>query len=203
MSKKILGTILAALVIAAAFTASPFHAAWSIREAIKSGNAEYLEAKVEWPRVRETLRQSLAEFADPAAAATPQPELASAAPRKGLWARVKSYASRKAVDSVVDSYANPEGLPQLFTYGTTVRDIVKGAPPEKTLANLPDRMREFWSRIKRAEFKSLTAFELEMQDKNTPDRRYTGLLELHGLTWKLTELRVHKAPAPDAVTADG
>lgn len=202
MSKKIPGAILALVLVATAFVASPFHAAWSIREAIQSGNAEYLAVKIEWPRVRETLRQSLNEFADPGAAA-PQAELASATPRKGLWARVKSYASRKAVDSVVDNYANPEGLPQLFTYGTTVRDIVKGAPPEKTLANLPDRMREFWSRIKRAEFKSLTAFELEMQDKHTPDRRYSGLLELHGLTWKLTELRVLRPPAPDAVTADG
>ena len=40
-----------------------------------------------------------------------------------------------------------------------------------------------------------------MEDKHTPDRRYTGLLELHGLGWKLTEL--HRAPVPDVVTADG
>lgn len=203
MSKKILGVLLAVLLLAAAYVASPFHAAWSIREAIKCGDADYLAVKIEWPRVRETLRQSLSEFADPAATADPAPELASTAPRKGLWARVKSYASRKAVDSIVDNYANPEDLPQLFTYGTTVKTLVNGPPEEKTLANLPVRVREFWSRVKRAEFKALTAFELEMQDKNTPDRHYTGLLELHGLTWKLTELRVHKAPAPDAVMADG
>lgn len=201
MSKKFLGTILAVLILAAIYIASPFHAAWSIREAIKAGDAEYLAVKIEWPRVRETLRQSLTEFADPSPA--PSPELASIAPRRGLWARVKSYGSRKAVENAVDSYANPEGLPQLFSYGTSYRTFVNGAPEEKTLANFPGRVREFWSRVKRAEFKSLTAFELEMQDKNTPERRYTGLLELHGLTWKLTELRVHRAPAPDAVMDDG
>jgi hypothetical protein len=199
--KKTFATALALVVLAVAFIASPLLAAWTIREAMKAGDATYLEAKIEWPRVRETLRQTLTEFADPAA--IPSPTLASAAPKRGLWARVKSYASRKAVDSLVDNYANAEGLPQLFSYGVTVRDYVQGPPPEKTLANLPDRVREFWSRIHRAEFKSLTVFELEMEDKHTPDRRYTGLLELHGLGWKLTELRVHRAPVPDVVTADG
>jgi len=62
MSKKIPGTILALLLVATAFVASPFHAAWSIREAIQSGNAEYLAVKIEWPRVRETLRQSLMQL---------------------------------------------------------------------------------------------------------------------------------------------
>lgn len=195
---KVAGAVLAVLVVAAAYVASPFHAAWTLREAMKSGDTETLEGRIEWPRVRETLRQSLTEFADPA----PAPQLASAVPKKGIWARFKSYASRKAVDGLVDSYANAEGLPQLFSYGTTYRNTVHGPPPQKTLANLPQRMREFWSRIHRAEFKSLTAFELEMEDKHTPDRRYTGLLELHGFSWRLTGLHVHRAATPAAVIAD-
>lgn len=196
---KLAGAVGALLLLAAAFVASPFHAAWTIREAMKSGDTQTLNERVEWARVRETLRQSLTEFADP----MPETQLAGAAPRKGLWARVKSYAARKTVDSLVNSYGNAEGLPQLFSYGTTYRDIVKGPPPEKTLANLPERMREFWSRVRRAEFKSPAAFELEMHDKHTPDRLYTGLLELDGLSWKLTELRVRKAPATDVALADG
>lgn len=191
----VLFALLVAVGTAAAFVASPFHAAWSLREAMKSGDSAYLERKIHWPGVRETLRTSLREMADPEAPI--EPALASNAPRKGLWARVKSYAARKAVDSVVDTYANPEDLPELFTYGQTYRNVVHGPPEEKTLANLPYRMREFWSRIRRAEFKTLTAFELEMVDKHTPDRTYTGLLELQGLSgWTLTELRVHRAPTP-------
>ncbi len=202
MRKVLIIGLPALVLLAAGFVASPFHAAWSLREAMKSGNATYLETRIEWPRVRETLRQSLGEFADPEAA-TPVLANATPSPRKGIWARFKSYASRKAVDSLVDSYANAEGLPQLFSYGITYRDAVHGAPPEKTLANLPERVREFWSRVHRAEFKSLTVFELEMADKHTPDRRYTGLLELHGLSWKLTELRVHRPPPSEVALADG
>lgn len=184
--------LLVAPVVAAAFVASPFHAAWSLREAMKAGDSAYLEHRIHWPGVRETLRTSLREMADPAP--RPEPALASNAPRKGLWARFKSYAARKAVDSIVDNYANPEDLPELFTYGQRYRNVVHGPPEEKTLANLPQRVREFWSRIRRAEFKTLTAFELELHDKHTPDRTYTGLLELQGLSgWKLTELRVRRA----------
>jgi hypothetical protein len=189
-----------AAVLAVAYIASPFHAAWSLREAMKGGNAQYLADNIQWPTVRETLRASLHEMADPAGSTAPT--LASTAPRKGLWTRFKSYATRRAVDGVVDSYANPDDLPQLFTYGQTYRHVVHGPPEEKTLANLPHRVREFWSRVRRAEFKSWSVFELEMQDKHTPDRTYTGLLELQGLGWKLTELRVHKARAPEDVTAD-
>jgi hypothetical protein len=187
----VVSAILAPLLLAAAYVASPFHAAYALREAMKAGDAGYLEANIQWPTVRESLRASLHAMADPAA---PAPTLASTAPpRKSLWARFKSYAARKTVDSLVDTYANPEDLPQLFTYGTTYRNVVHGPPEEKSLANLPARVREFWSRIRRAEFKQLTAFELEMRDRHTPDRTYTGLLELQGLRWKLTELRVHRA----------
>lgn len=199
--RKLLGVACAALLLAGIYVASPFHAAWTLREAMKAGDAGVLEHRIVWPTMRESLRASLQEFADPQQTTTPT--LASSSPaRKGVWARLKSYAARKAVDNLVDSYANSEDLPKLFSYGVTYRNVVHGAPEPKTLANLSDRIREFWSRVLRAEFKTATVFELEMQDKHTPDRIYTGLLELHGLTWKLTELRVHRAPAPAAIIAD-
>lgn len=199
--KGLSGAIVALISLGAAYVASPFHAAWSLREAMKSGDQAYLANNIQWPTVRQTLRSSLHEMADPAASS---PTLASstAQPRRGLWSRIKSYATRKTVDGLVDSYANPQDLPQLFSYGQTYRSVVHGAPEPKTLANLPTRVREFWSRIRRAEFRSLTAFELEMADRHTPDRHYSGLLELQGLSWRLTELRVHKTSAPAAVIAD-
>lgn len=188
------------LFLSTFYVASPFHAAWTLREAMKEGDAETLEHRIVWPRMRESLRTSLREFADPQ---QPEPTLASTAPpRKGIWARFKSYAARKTVDNLVDSYANPEDLPELFSYGTTYRKVVHGAPEPKTLANLPTRVREFWSRVRRAEFKSATVFELEMHDKHTPDRVYTGLFELHGMTWKLAELHVRRAAPAAPVTAD-
>lgn len=197
MRKYIAGLVVTTL-LAGAYIASPLHAAWTIREAIRDGNSAILQQRIVWPTVRETLRTSLTEIADPA----PEPALASSATRKGLWARFKSYASRRAVENLVDSYATAEGLPQLFSYGVTYRNVVHGASEPKTLANLPARMMEFWSRMKRAEFRSLTAFEVEVQDKHTPSRHYTGLLELHGASWMLTQLRVHTQATGNAELTD-
>lgn len=186
--RKVLGGVAVTLVLAAAYVLSPLHAAWTIREAIITGDSATLAARIDWPRVRETLRQSMTAMADP----QPVTTLASTAPTppRGLWSRFKRYASRRAVDRVVDTYVTPQRLPQLFTYGTTYRNVT-ASEPEHTLDNLPARVREFWSRVRRAEFKTLTAFELEMQDRNDPTRHFTGLIELQRLSWKLTELRVH------------
>jgi hypothetical protein len=197
MKKTLLAT-LAVILLAAAYIASPFVTAWTIREAIRTGNSEYLAAKLEWPTVRETLRASLTEYAiGPATAAT---QNANAA-KPGLWQQIKNGLSRRAVDNIVESYVTPEGLPQLFGMRQFYRENVSGEAA--ALAALPwhERVRSFWSRIKRAEFHSLTEFEIEMADRNNPSRHYIGLLKLRGLQWKLTELRlrtVHEAALPFA-----
>jgi hypothetical protein len=182
--KKPLLAALTIVLLAAAYIASPFVAAWTIREAIRTGDSDYLAAKLEWPTVRETLRASLTEYAIGPAA--PGAE----APKPGLWQRIKNGLSRRAVDNMVESYVTPEGLPQLFGVRQFYRENVSG--DAAAVAALPwhERVRGFWSRIKRAEFHSPTEFEIEMADRNDPTRHYVGLLRLRGAQWKLTELRL-------------
>lgn len=185
--KKLLIAALALLLPALAYVASPFVTAWSIREAMRTGDAAYLEAKIEWPTVRETLRASLTEYAiGPTAVATSGAEPA----KPGLWARIKNSLSRSAIDSMIRSYVTPEGLPQLFGARQFYRENISG--DAAAVAALPwhERLKGFWSRIKRAEFHSPTEFEIEMADRNDPTRHYIGLLQLRGLEWKLTELRL-------------
>jgi hypothetical protein len=185
--KKLLIAALALLLPALAYVASPFVTAWSIREAMRTGDAAYLEAKIEWPTVRETLRASLTEYAiGPTAVATSGTEPA----KPGLWARIKNTLSRSAIDSMIRSYVTPEGLPQLFGARQFYRENISG--DAAAVAALPwhERLKGFWSRIKRAEFHSPTEFEIEMADRNDPTRHYIGLLQLRGLEWKLTELRL-------------
>jgi hypothetical protein len=54
--------------------------AWSIREAIRSGDAAYLERKIEWDSVRGTLRTSLTDTA--LAAPTAEGAASNAPPAK-------------------------------------------------------------------------------------------------------------------------
>lgn len=167
---------------AGAYAAWPAWTAWSIRNAIRTNDTAYLERAVEWPSVKETLKPSLIDIALGPAEESPD--------NPGLWTRLKAYAGERSVESLVERLATPEGLPLLFAYGKAYRERVKGQFDDTADLPLPERMARAWARVKRARFTSLTRFEVEVADKFTPERHYDGVLELRGLTWKLTELRI-------------
>ena len=168
----------------AAYLVWPLWTAWAIREAIKSGDSAYLADKLQWDSVKATLKPSLAVLM------LNVPEADSDAPPPGLWQRFKASYGKGAVDRFVDSYVTPQGLPQLASYGKAYRERVKGQRDESHLLPLSERIVGAWARLKRAEFISLTRFELEMTDKFVPHRQYAGVLKVQGLGLKLTELRV-------------
>jgi hypothetical protein len=197
---RLLAKTLLGLILFAGYVAAPFWTAWSIREAMLSGDSQYLERAIDWDNVRETLRQSLIRTAldlpTPAEVSVAE-TMTAAAPsaRPGLWQRLKTYVGTAAVNRAVDRYANARDLPKLFEYRKVYRSYVSDTPePPKTFANLPERVAKFWSRVKRAEFIGVTQFALQIEDKHTPSRHYTGLLKLTDWRWKLVELHVH---APD------
>ncbi|MBY0559942.1 DUF2939 domain-containing protein [Hyphomicrobium sp.] len=173
------------LVAAAIYIGSPFATAWGIREAVRNGDSEYLASAIEWPTVRETLKPSIARIA----LNLPDPN-ADPAASNGLWTRFKAYWGQSAVDSVVETYVTPEGLPQLFTLRGKYRDLVGSDADEAKTMPILDRIQRAWARVKRAEFTSPTSFEIDMEDKYDPTRIYLGKLELRSVGWKLTELRV-------------
>lgn len=183
--KRLSLLLLIALPCLTAYAASPFLTAFMINEAIKAGDSQYLEHKIEWPAVRQSLRESLTPMT---VAVAEQGATASAKP--GLWARIKASMGRSAVNQFVDRYVTPEGLPKIFNYGTTYRQLRGDTDPPLTLATLPERVRKAWERTKRAEFLSPTLIEIEMQSKVTPNRHYVSRLELQSFEWRLVSLRV-------------
>jgi Protein of unknown function (DUF2939) len=174
-----------ALVIGTIYVGSPFVTAWGIREAVRNGNSDYLASAVEWGSVRETLKPTIAQIA----LNLPDPDQDPAA-SKGFWARFKAYWGQGAVNSLVEKYVTPEGLPQLFTLRKTYRSYVSNDEEDANTLALSDRIARAWARVRRAEFTSLTSFEIDMEDKLDPTRIYLGKLELRPTGWKLTELRV-------------
>lgn len=198
MRKAILTLLsLAALLTGAAgaYVAYPLYTAWAIREAVRNGDVAYLDRKIEWASVRETLRASMHQVAfdmpDPDAGPNLKP---------ALWKRIKAYVGGGAVNRFIDSYVTPEGLPKLFEYRKLYRQTISNEPDEKSLP-LMTRMSNFWKRLKRAEFRSLTEFEVELADKHEPTRHHVGLLELEGFEWRLTELRMKEVASDDASLA--
>ena len=182
--RRIVTLVAVAGVAAVAYIASPFVSAWTLRDAIRRGDAPAIEARVAWPSVRQTLKESLAREAK----LLPEAQAAGASVAPTLWQRVKGAFGATMLDRFIETYVTPEGLPKLFDYRRVYRENVASAPPEPTA--LSDRIKLFWARIHRAEFQSLTRVELEIADKQTPDRRYVSTMDLDGFGWKLTGLRV-------------
>lgn len=175
-----------AVLAGSAYVAMPFISAWNIREAIRHGDAAYLADKIVWPSFKESLKPSLARMAldmplDPGAMPATKPT---------LWQRFKQSWGRGLVDRAVEGYVTPEGLSQLFSLRKTYRNTVNAGADPDLGKPLLQRAKAFWSRVKRAEFTSPTRLELDVVDKNEPTRMFAGVLELRGIDWKLTELRI-------------
>ncbi|HXF55930.1 MAG TPA: DUF2939 domain-containing protein, partial [Hyphomicrobiaceae bacterium] len=173
------------IVPAALYVASPFWAAWNLREAIRTNDIALLERKVDWEGVRSSLKSSLAR----------QPELLSAAQAAGerisptLWQRIKWTLGATMLDRFIDSYVRPEALPRLYQYRTEWKQQAPGDPGQAQPSGR-ERFRQLYARIVRAEFQTLTRVEIEIVDRHVADLRYVSNLELIGLEWKLTSLRV-------------
>lgn len=168
----------------AAYIAAPFVTAWSIREAARNGDSAYLARAIDWPSVRETLKPTLSQIALDLPDPSQQPVT-----KPGLWQRFKAYWGQSAVNSAIDGYLTPEGLPQLFAMRKAYRDYT-GTVDETASLPVLERMKRFWSRVKRAEFTGFTTFEVDMADKHDPNRIYLAKLDLTGSGWMLKELRI-------------
>lgn len=192
---------------AAAYIALPFHTVWNIREATRTGDTAYLAAKIDWASLKQTLKPSIAQMAlglPPEGSGAASGDAGATGSTRTLWQRFKAYMGAGMVDRIVESYVTPEGLPKLFSYKKTynsVRDSVAGAEPESKDMTFGERFKRFWARVERAEFTSLTRFEIDVRDKLMPERRFDGVLELRGLEWKLTELRVRDSNDGKGVAA--
>lgn len=176
----------ALLLIVGGYIASPFVSMWSLRSAIQRGDTATIEQMVEWPSVRASLKTSLAEQAK----LLPMATSAGADVTPSIWQRVKGMFGASMLDRFIESYVTPEGLPKLFDYRQMWREQVSGEVAEQINLAPLDRLKRFWNRIKRAEFQSLTRVEIEMEDRRIADRRYVSVMQLQGLGWRLTELRV-------------
>jgi hypothetical protein len=167
------------------YAGSPFRAAWILRDAIREADHATLERKVEWDQLRASLKQSLAQQAHLLKQATE----AGAAVQPTFWQRAKLVMGASMLDRFIETYVTPEGLPTLYGYRKAWNEKVRGANDEST-SPLPERLRKFYARVKRAEFQSPTRLEIEVADRYIPDRRYVGTMELIGTEWKLVSIRV-------------
>jgi hypothetical protein len=192
--RKLKLVLAAALLAGSAYIGWPIYSALQIREAIKAGDTATLARKIEWDAVRASLKSSIS--AETLARLEADPD----APKPNLWQRVKAVVAPSMAGNVIDRYVTPENLPLLLGYRQSYRGYVRPAlgvkEPHTALAGTwldgtaLDHFVSFWRRVRSAVFFSPTRFQLEVEDKYQPERRYIGTLELRGLEWKLTGLTI-------------
>jgi len=173
------------------YLAAPFWTAYQIREAIKNADVATLEAKVDWPSVRQSLRQSLASNADllPASLETEKP---SGPIRTAILKRLRNTVGNTLLDHFVDRYITAEGLPRLYRMQNNLRRNARRntntAPNSEEQETSP-----LYERLKHVSFTSLSSIELGVASRTMEDRHIVLTLERFGLEWKLTRIII--APA--------
>lgn len=200
------GLALLAVASAAAYAASPLVTAWSIREAVRSGNSEYLRTAIDWPRIKDTLKVSMTRYALAETGVEPiansgdgdQPEmLTENSVKPSLWQRIKASYGRRVVDGMVESYVTPEGLPTLFKLRNGFNKTIGKAPLVPDDAGLMARIRGEWSRVRVARFDTPTRFAVEMDDKFDAGRRIAGVLAFEvsrtRIGWRLVSLEIKRS----------
>ncbi|MEM7746979.1 MAG: DUF2939 domain-containing protein [Pseudomonadota bacterium] len=179
------------------YVASPFYAAWTIRQAMKTNDVALLKEKVDWVNVRSSLRQSIATHAKLLPVAIAEGRKL----RPTMWQRIKAVFGASMLDRFMDQYITPNGLPKLYRLKNGYRTRVTGLPRDEATP-VALRVQGVVSRIHRAEFKSLSLVELEIEDRDQPDRRIVAEMRLRGFEWKLSRLTVISAPVQNNILDD-
>lgn len=183
IKKLVVGLAVAAVAaFAVAWAAAPVLAAQSLVRAAKAGDAERLEQLVDFPALRQSLKDELT--AELAAHMRRNPEVADS-DLGGLGMILAPMLLSGAVDATV----TPEVVAQMVTTAEapdpTVRD-----QPEPGDAGDGDDIHQSWG------YRDLNAFAVTLTDRDHPDQRLALILERRGLfTWKLAAVDIQNDAA--------
>lgn len=170
------------LFAGAALAASPLIAAYRLHEAILRGDTRTIEAAVDWPAVRYSLKSSVSQVM-----------IADAEQRRselGMFRRIGYKIGDAFAPYFVDRMIAKQMTPQGFI------DYVR-----RPTAATSRRVRVV-DLIERAAYAGLDRFEIDVRDRHDRSRRYRTVFTRKLLTWTLTEVRLLPARrAPTLLTA--
>ena len=145
-------------VVLLVYGASPYFSFWRFTVALRSGDTAAINARVDFPAVRESLKKQL--VARLSTVVTRHKRLANLGP---TW-----------IDALVDAYATPEGLAALIANPSVLTNL--RLPQHVTIGKGVDR-----SNIRYAFFTGLRSFVVDMKELKLRFR-------LTGLRWRLNML---------------
>ena len=186
-------TAFALVALAGVYLTSPLLAAYKLRTAMKTGDANTIERMITWSSLRASVKSTVARNAKLLPIAT---KVAHGI-RPTMWQRVRSMFGHSMLDRFIETYITPDGLPKLYRAKTRWHERFK-RPKQPAVIQagiVPDQLIRVWRRIKRAEFKSPFRFILEIEDRHVATRLIKSTFQLsnislRGFDWKLSEISI-------------
>lgn len=174
MSKKLLtGFGLAAVALfAIAWAAAPIFAGQALIRAAKAGDAAKLEQLVDFPALRDSMKEELNQ--ELTRRVGNDPRLAE----RGLGALGMMLAPM-ILDGAIDTVVTPQVLAQMVTTAEAP-DPTRPASPEPGDAKDDKDIHQAWG------YRDLNHFAVTLTDRDHPDQHLALIMERRGLfTWKL------------------
>ena len=174
MSRKLITglAVTAIVVVAAAWAAAPVLAGQALIRAAKAGDARRLEELVDFPALRDSLKDELND--EVAARIRRDPRVADSG-LGGIGMMLAPMILSGAVDTVV----TPEVLAQMVATAEAP-DPTKPSPPEPGDEADKDDIHQAWG------YRDLNHFAVTLTDRDHPDHHLALILERRGVfTWKL------------------
>jgi Protein of unknown function (DUF2939) len=191
-----------AAAVVLSYAASPLLAAVLLHTAIKQGIVSYIEPRVDWQGVRNSLKASITQRL----AERSQNRPASTGMLQSIKYELTDYVSPYVIDYMIDQNVTAEGFvaylgPKRKTPDSVLvarpvygRPVVLSASAAMTnvhaqaAPSLPSA--DMLQRIKRAKFVSPVEFEIDVADRFDPEKSYRAVMRLHNYMWQLSRVEV-------------
>lgn len=180
----IVGVAAGAFVLfALAWAAAPVLAAQALIRAAKAGDEKTLERLVDFPALRESLKDEL--NAELSARMRRDSRLADSG-LEGLGMILAPMLLSGAVDAVV----TPEVVARMVTTAEAPDPTVRDQPEPTDAIDDGEDIHQAWG------YRDLNAFAVTLTDRDHPDQRLALILDRRGLfEWKLAAVDIQTTPA--------
>ena len=176
-------TVAAVAVFVIAWVAAPAFAAQALIRAAKAGDVDRIEQLVDFPALRESLKDELTT--ELAAHMRRDPRMAES-DLGGLGLILAPMLLSGAVDAVV----TPEVVAQMVTTAEAPDPTVRDQPEPGDAGDRGDDIHHAWG------YRDLNAIAVTLTDRDHPDQRLALILERRGLfTWKLAAVDIQNSAA--------
>jgi hypothetical protein len=160
--------VMGAVALLLVYIASPYYSLWRFGETIRANDMNALAARVDFPRVRDSLKKQIRDHFIGVRETK----------KNDLVAQLLTASGPSLLDQLVDAYVTPDGLATIIGNPAPLKNATSLA----SLSSVSRERREIdWSKARRAFFTSPRDFAADHEG-------VTLRFRFNGLGWKLREI---------------